>query len=104
MIQKLAYNRSKSNLYNIYPVFGDFYEYRFTKKEFENAFIRTGFRIVESIPIAHLDGIYHEFGRLFISFHNWEFYPNIMGKCLNTLLSKVPFCHNHMHLCVVTKE
>lgn len=101
--KRIPYNRNKSNLYNVYPVFGDFREYHFTKKEFEDVLLRAGFTIIESVPIAHIDGIYHEFGRLFVSFHNWEFYPNIMGEGLNKLLSKVPFCHNHMHLCVVKK-
>lgn len=100
--EKFSYNRNKSNLY-IYPVFGDFFEYRFTKSQFENALRNAGFTIIESVPVAHMDGVYHEFGKLFVSFKNWEFFPNIMGKTFNKLLSTIPFCHNHMHLCVVRK-
>ncbi len=102
--KKLSYNRNQLDLYNIWPTFGDFFEYRLTKKEFEDVLLGVGFRIIESTPIAHMDGIYHEFSRLLVSFRNWEFSPSIIGTCLNRLLSKVPFCHNHMHLCVVRKE
>ncbi len=102
--KKFSYNRDKSNLYNIYPTFGDFFEYRLTKNEFEDALLRAGFKVMESAPIAHMDGIYHEFGKLFVSFKNWEFSPNIIGTGLNKLLSKVPFCHNHMNLCLVRKD
>jgi SAM-dependent methyltransferase len=101
--RKLSYNRRKSTSYVIYPTFGDFFEYRFRKNQFEDILVKSGFTIIESVPIGHMDGIYHEFGRLFTTFKNWEFHPNIIGKVLNTLLSKKPFCHNHMHLCVVRK-
>jgi len=100
---KFSYNRSKLDLYNIYPRFGDFFEYRLTKKQFEDALLGVGFTLIESVPIAHMDGVYHEFGKLFVSFKNWEFSPNIIGRYLNNLLSRIPFCHNHMHLCVVKK-
>jgi len=80
-----------------------FYEYRFTKKEFEAELIRAGFTIVESLPIALMDGIYHEFGDAFVSFREWTFYPNMFGKFLNWSLGKIPNFHNHMYLCVVKK-
>jgi hypothetical protein len=51
-----------------------------------------------------MDGVYHEFGQLFVFFKNWKFFPNIAGRFLNAMLSKIPFCHNHMHLCVVRKD
>ena len=82
---------------------GEFFEYLFTKREFEYEIIKAGFKIIESIPIAHIDGVYHEFGRLFINFENWKFDPNFAGRCLNVLCSKIAFFHNHMHLCVVRK-
>lgn len=99
---KFSYNRGKSK-FIIYPTFGSFFEYRYTKSEFENALIRAGFKIVESVPISQMDGLYHEFGRLFVSFKNWEFFPNVIGRYLNGLLSRMPFLHNHIHLCVVEK-
>lgn len=102
-IGKFSYNRNKSKYY-IHPMFGDFFEFRFTKNQFEDLLISAGFTIVESIPIGHMDGVYHEFGKLFVSFKNWKFFPNIIGLFLNSLLSRIPFCHNHMHLCVVRKD
>lgn len=103
-IQKpFHYNRNQGP-WEIYPIFGDFFEYRFSKEQFEKILKETGFEILESVPIAHLDGVYHEFGRCFVSFRNWQFYPNILGKLLNQWLSKKPFCHNHLHLCVVRKD
>lgn len=102
--KNVSYNRNKSDLYVISPVFGEFFEYLFSKEEFEDAISESGFTIVESVPIGHMDGIYHEFGKLFVGFRNWQFYPNALGQFLNRLLSKVLFCHNHMHLCVVRKN
>ncbi len=94
-----------SKPYKFTPYFlgSEFFEYRFTKKEFEQQLVKIGFEIVESVPIAQMDGLYHEFGRIFVSFRNWKFHPNFVGRCLNSLLSHIPFLHNHMHLCVVKK-
>lgn len=89
--------------YAPYLTSGAFFEYRFTKKEFENELIKAGFTIIESVPISHIDGIYHEFGRLFVSFKNWKFKLNFLGKSINYFLTKMPFYCNHMHLCVVKK-
>lgn len=89
--------------YMPYIVSGEFFEYLFAKEEFEGELVKVGFKIIESVPIATMDGIYHEFGKTFVSFRNWEFQPNILGRLLNDLLSKIPFCHNHMHLCVESK-
>ena len=101
---RLSYNRRKCGPYEIYPLFGEFFEYRLTKEEFEKALRDTGFLILESVPVAHMDGMFHEFGRIFVSFRNWEFFPSLFGRSLNRLLSKYPFFHNHMHLCVVKKS
>ena len=82
---------------------GEFFEYLFTKREFEYEMIKVGFKIIENIPIAHIDGVYHEFGRFFVTFQNWRFDPNYAGRFLNILCSKFYLLHNHMHLCVVKK-
>ena len=82
---------------------GDFYEYRLTKTEFEEQLKKARFSIVESVPTSQIDGIYHEFGKAFVTIRNHTFYPNCIGRLLNYTLSKIPFCHNHMHLCVVRK-
>lgn len=86
-----------------WPVFGEFLEYRFTPQQFEALLQRAGFTIVESIPTSLIDGIYHEFGGVFAPLRNHMFQPNALGRWLNGQLSKVPFLHNHMHLCVVRK-
>jgi SAM-dependent methyltransferase len=82
---------------------GSFFEYLFTKREFENELENVGFTIVESVPICLIDGVYHEFGKYLVAFRDWTFYPSPLGIMLNSLLGKFPFLHNHMHLCVVTK-
>lgn len=82
---------------------GGFFEYWFTKPEFENLLTQAGFAIVESVPIGGIDGIYHEFGRALVRFADWQFYPTATAEVLNRMLTRVPFCHNHMHLCVVRK-
>lgn len=102
--ENVSYNRNGRFPYAVYPILGDFLEYRFTKKQFEAVLVECGYTIVESVPIGHMDGICQDFGKLFVTFRNWEFFPNIMGRVLNRLLSKIAFCHNHMHLCVVRKD
>lgn len=86
-----------------WPMFGEFFEYRLTKAQFEAQLAAKGFTIVESIPTSQIDGIYHEFGRLFVRLENLTFYPTLAGRWLNDFLSSKPFWHNHMHLCVVRK-
>jgi SAM-dependent methyltransferase len=102
-VPKLAYNRNGTFRYNVSPTFGQFFEYRLTRQEFESALRTAGFTILESAPIAHMDGVYHEFGEWLVKLREWKFYPNAAGRALNALLSKFPFAHNHMHLCVVRK-
>jgi SAM-dependent methyltransferase len=89
--------------YRTYPEYGEFYEYRMTPDEFRESLHRCGFKIIEDIPLYHIDGLYHEFGRLFSRHYQWKFKVYFHGKILNWLLYKFPFFHNHMHLCVVTK-
>jgi SAM-dependent methyltransferase len=103
-VPKLAHNRNGKFRYNVFPTFGEFFEYRLTKDEFEEALRRAGFRILESAPIAHMDGIYHEFGEWLVKLRDWKFYPNAAGRAVNALLKRVPFANNHMHLCVVKKS
>jgi len=104
LLPKSRYNRGQSGRYDIYPVYGDFFEYRLEKGEFESALRQAGFTILESAPVAHLDGLLHEFGRFFVRFDHWRLRPSRLGTVVNGLLSRVPFCHNHMHLCVVTRS
>ena len=81
--------------YRTYPEYGEFYEYRMTQNEFREALIRSGFSIIEDVPLYYDDGLFHEFGRLFAIHNQWKFtiYPH--GKLLNWLLSKIPFFAEH---------
>jgi SAM-dependent methyltransferase len=95
--------RPGKHRWHVYPEWGGFFEYRFTPAQFLGFIREAGYEVVESRPIHQVDGLYHEFGRLFVRFHRWRFkmYPH--GKALNWLLSRIPFFHNHMHLCVARK-
>ena len=86
-----------------WPMFGEFFEYRLTKEQFEGELAAQGFTVVESVPTSLIDGLYIEFGRLFVRFGHLEFFPNAAGRWLNAWLSRRPFWHDHMHLCVVRK-
>jgi SAM-dependent methyltransferase len=94
----------KSQGYYIDPQIGDFYEYRFTKKQFESLCTQAGFEIIESKPIAHLDGLFHSFFRPLVAYKNYAFTLSTLGTVINALLTKIPFAHNHMHACVVRKN
>jgi len=81
-----------------------FFEYFFTKQEFERELDMAGFKIIESRPIQIMDGIHHELSRKLVNYDEVKFNPTFLGKALNNLFSRKLFFHNHMHLCVVTKE
>jgi SAM-dependent methyltransferase len=89
--------------YAVHPAVGEFFEYRLRKEEFEAVLRDAGFIVETSVPIGHMDGVYHDLGRLFVRIEDWAFRPNALGRAVNRLLSRVPFAHNHMHLCVVAK-
>jgi SAM-dependent methyltransferase len=89
--------------YHVWPEWGDFYEYRFTPRQFEESVLRAGLDVRESVPLDPLGGMYHEFGRLMtrIEHGKIELYPH--ARLLNWLFLQIPFFHNHMHLCVARK-
>lgn len=89
--------------YHVYPQFLGFFEYRLRPREFEAAVRAAGFKILHSLPITHLDGIYHEIGPPLIKFRRWKFYPTPLALWLDRVLRKLPFFHNHMHAIVATK-
>ena len=89
--------------YYIDPQYGKFFEYRFTKKQFEDICIRNGFEIIESVPTSNIDGLFHLFGSNLVTFKDWKFNVSKLGSLINKFLSIVPFLHNHMHACVVRK-
>lgn len=90
--------------WHVWPEWGGFYEYRFRPREFEGFLRDGGYEIVESVPLYQVDGLFHEFGRFFVRFRKWRFHMYPHGRLLNALLSRIPFFHNHMHLCVVRKS
>ena len=59
--------------FKTYYVLDRFYEYRLTKQEFESELEQAGFVIIESVPTSQSDGIYHEFGKLFVTINNHTF-------------------------------
>ena len=95
--------RSNARLYYAHPPFGDFFEYRLTPEEFEAVCTRAGFEIVESLPTAHIDGLYHSFGPLLVSYKDWRFTVGRLGRIVNRIFMNHPFLHNHMHACVLRK-
>ena len=62
-----------------------------------------GFKILESLPIAHLDGMYHD-KLATIKFRNNRFIPSKKCLELNEKYKKIPFFHNHMHLLIIKKD
>lgn len=94
----------KKNSYYVEPQYGKFFEYRFTPKQFKYICKDAGFKIIKNLPIAHIDGLYHELGKTFVTFNNWEFKISKLGRFINFLFKKISFFHNHMHLCVLKKE
>lgn len=96
-------NKNVAHLYYSSPKYGDFFEYWLTPAEFEAVCREAGFEIVESLPIAHIDGLYHSFGPIFVRFKGWRFKVNRFGLILNNYFKKYPFFHNHMHACVLRR-
>ena len=95
---------SIGKLYHSYPPYGDFFEYRLTPEEFISVCKKAGFQILESAPIAHIDGLFHLFGPPLVKYKNWEFTVSTIGRTINKILMRYPFLHNHMHACVLRKN
>lgn len=90
-------------IYMKFPINGKFFEYRFTPSQFLKALTKAGFKIIKSMPISHIDGLYHIFGAPLVIWENQKFTVSQKGKLLNWLFSLIPYFHNHMQLCVVQK-
>lgn len=89
-------------LYHRWPVVGEFYEYRFKKQEFDKLLSDAGFQTIEQAPLDLMGGLYHELGGLVISLKNLE-HPGPVLKFVDKWLSKIPYFHNHMYLCIIKK-
>lgn len=95
----------KKFLYFPYPTYGEFFEYRFTTKQFKNAIKQEGLELVEHQPIAVIDGLYHELNpkNKLVTYENRQFVVSPMGKLLHKTLSAWPFTHTHHQLAIVRK-
>jgi SAM-dependent methyltransferase len=97
---------NKDFKYVVFPVCGDFYEYRFTPGELSAEVRRSGLEIITQRPISNMDGIYHELNpfQLMVKFENWEFKPTEFSTFVNNLLSRRDFLHSHMQAIIATKK
>jgi SAM-dependent methyltransferase len=92
-------------LFPVYPAFGEFFEYRMSARDFRAEVERAGFEVLEHVPTAILDGVYHElnpFG-LLVKFENWAFRPTRLARAVNRYLARSPFAHSHMQAIVARK-
>jgi SAM-dependent methyltransferase len=81
---------------------GEHYEYWFRPEEIELECAAAGFEIVDSRPISHMDGMYHEkLGE--VTHDHWRFHPTEECVQRNKELQQVRWYHNHMHGLVLKK-
>ncbi|MGD0343005.1 MAG: methyltransferase domain-containing protein [Bacteroidales bacterium] len=103
------YNRNRNApgkngfLYNVSPLYGSFFEYWLTPTEFNYECIKSGFKILFSMPISHAFGTYQIFGKLAGNYMDGEIRLNKFGKLLNMFLKLFPYFHNHMYAIVLRK-
>lgn len=104
--QDLTINRlQKKYRYPVNPACGAFYEYRLSPDAFLAAVQGAGFKLLQHLPVGHVDGMYHElnpFG-LLVRFNNHRFEQTALCSWLNAALSRVPFLHAHMQAVIVEK-
>ena len=96
---------NKKYKFYTFLAFGDFFEYRFTKKEFRDEVLKSGLKIIEHKPSAVIDGLYHDLnpGKKLVKFEDWKFKPSISGKAINKALATFPFFHPHMQIIIARK-
>ncbi len=101
-VRQKKYVKRPGDLYYKWPSAEKFFEYRLLPEEFESTIKGAGFQIVESLPISHMDGMYHE--KLApIEYAHAQFFPSPECIRLNEEYKKIPFYHNHMHAIVATR-
>lgn len=89
----------------VFPAWGEFYEYRMTPGQFRAEVEKAGFEVVEHLPAATFDGIYHElnpFG-LVVRWENWKFHPTRLALWLHERLKARTFLHPHMQAIIARK-
>lgn len=101
-VRQAKYKKNPGDLYYKWPSAEKFFEYRLLPEEFESLITSANFKIIESLPTSHLDGMFHE--KLApITVANAQFFPSPECVELNEQYKKIPFYHNHMHAIVATK-
>ena len=103
------YNRNRNIpgkngfLFNVSPLYGDFYEYWMTPSQFMQVCLESGYQIESSMPVSHEFGIIQIFGKFAGSYTDGNIDLNRIGKFLNMILKMIPYFHNHMHAVVLRK-
>ncbi len=101
----LRLTRIAPSRYAVWPAYGAFFEYRMTTREFSDVVRSVGLQIVEHLPMAEIDGVFHDlnpFGCL-VKFRDWRFKASRVALWLNRLLRRRPYTHCHMQAVVVRK-
>ena len=91
-------------LYHVGPLYGNFFEYYTTSKEFDKICIGCGFSILERKPISYEYGIYQVFGNRIGIYGEGEIRLNKLGRILNSFFKVIPYFHNHMYAVVLEKK
>jgi hypothetical protein len=76
-----------------------------TSGQFAEQVRMSGLEIIEHLPTAEMDGVYHELNpwKLLVRFQDWRFTPTRLASWLNRVLAKRPFLHSHMQAIVARK-
>ena len=102
-VRQSRYQKYPDDLYWKFIVGNQFYEYRMKPEEFEEVITSNGFKIEQSLPIADIDGIYHEHLSM-VTHDGVKLVPSTEALGYNKHYETIPFHHNHMHLIVCSKE
>ena len=91
--------------YAVFPAWGEFYEYRMTPPQFRAEIEKAGFEVVEHLPVATFDGIYHELNPfdLLVRWEDWRFHPTKLALWLHERLKTRTFAHPHMQAIIARK-
>ena len=92
-------------IYPVDPAVGTFFEYWMTPNQFAEEVTAAGFEIIEQLPTAIMDGVYHELNpwKSLVRFADWQFQATNFAERLNDALAKHPFAHSHMQAIVARK-
>lgn len=91
-------------MFNVSPLYGEFFEYWMTKKELKMVCISQGFKIIKTKELSHHFCTYHIFKSLVGTYDGQEVKLNLIGKILNCILKIFPCLNNHMIGIVLRKS